>query len=103
MASSAAKRESFLSVYPKIEEELVAHFAAQRVPSDGTPFPPEAIEWFRKSLAYNAPGGKLNRGISVVDTVEIIKGRPLSDDEYFRAAVLGWCVELVRHVRFSCI
>ena len=31
----------------------------------------------------------------MVDTVEIIKGRTLTDDEYFKAALLGWCVELV--------
>ena len=47
-------------------------------------------------MDYNVPGGKLNRGMSVVDSVEILKGRPLTDDEYFKAAVLGWCVELVR-------
>ena len=34
--------------------------------------------------------------MSVVDTVEILKGRELTDDEYFKAAVLGWCIELVR-------
>lgn len=33
--------------------------------------------------------------MSVVDTVEILKGRPLSDDEYFKSALLGWCIELV--------
>jgi hypothetical protein len=48
-----------------------------------------------QNLNYNTPGGKLNRGMSVVDTVEILKGRQLSEDEYFKAAVLGWCVELV--------
>ena len=34
--------------------------------------------------------------MSVVDTVEILKGRDLTNDEYFKAAVLGWCIELVR-------
>ena len=48
-----------------------------------------------QNLDYNVPGGKLNRGISVVDSVEILKGRKLNDDEYFRAALLGWCVEFV--------
>ena len=53
-----------------------------------------------QNLDYNVPGGKLNRGISVVDTVEILKGRALTDEEYFKAALLGWCVELVspRHL-----
>ncbi len=49
-----------------------------------------------QNLDYNVPGGKLNRGISVVDSVEILKGRKLSDDEYFKSALLGWCIELVR-------
>jgi len=49
-----------------------------------------------QSLAHNVVGGKLNRGLSVIDSVEILKGRPLTDDEYLKAAVLGWCVELLQ-------
>lgn len=33
--------------------------------------------------------------MSVVDTAEILKRRPLSEEEYVKAAVLGWCIELV--------
>ena len=33
--------------------------------------------------------------MSVVDSVEILKGHKLDDDEYFKAALLGWCVEFV--------
>ena len=40
--------------------------------------------------------GKLNRGMSVVDTVEILKGDLLTDKEYFNSALLGWCVELLQ-------
>lgn len=58
--------------------------------------PKEAVVWYRNNLEYNTFGGKLNRGMSVVDTVEILKGRELSDDEYFKAAVLGWSVELLQ-------
>jgi farnesyl diphosphate synthase len=42
------------------------------------------------------PGGKLNRGLSVVDTARILKGRELTEGEYTKAAVLGWTVEFVR-------
>ena len=49
-----------------------------------------------QNLDFNVPGGKLNRGLSVVDSVEILRGRRLTDDEYFKAALLGWCIELVR-------
>ena len=46
-------------------------------------------------MDYNVPGGKLNRGMSVVDSVAILKGRELTESEYFKAAVLGWSVEWV--------
>ena len=46
-------------------------------------------------MDYNVPGGKLNRGLSVVDSVAILKGRELTESEYFKAAVLGWSVEWV--------
>ena len=36
--------------------------------------------------------------MSVVDTVEILKGHQLSDDEYLKAGVLGWAIEIVRWV-----
>jgi farnesyl diphosphate synthase len=54
-----------------------------------------------QNLYANTPGGKLNRGLSVVDTVEILKGSALTDDEYLKSAILGWCVELVRPSQLS--
>ncbi|KAJ6504487.1 isoprenoid biosynthesis-like protein [Mycena vulgaris] len=90
-----------------IRNELAALFASQGMPR-------EAVEWYKKvrmallssmyknisdppqNLDYNVPGGKLNRGLAVVDSVQILKGSTLTDDEYFKAAVLGWCVELLQ-------
>jgi farnesyl diphosphate synthase len=46
-------------------------------------------------MDYNVPGGKLSRGLSVVDSVAILKGRDLTESEYFKAAILGWIVEWV--------
>ncbi|GLB41091.1 putative FPP GGPP synthase family protein [Lyophyllum shimeji] len=90
MASDkAARRARFEAVFDVIRDELVEYCKKEGLPD-------EALEWYRKSLDYNVPGGKLNRGISVVDTVEILKGRPLTDEEYLNAAVLGWCVELLQ-------
>lgn len=89
MADKAASRAKFEGVFAAIREELLQHFAGEGMPV-------EAVEWYRKNLDYNVPGGKLNRGISVVDTVEILKGSALTEDEYFKAAVLGWCIELLQ-------
>lgn len=47
-------------------------------------------------LDYNVPGGKLNRGMAVYDTLEAIKGsKGVTADEAFKANILGWCIELV--------
>lgn len=84
-------RSRFLSVFPKIADEMV-----NVLKKEGMPI--EAQDWYRRNLDYNTPGGKLNRGMSVVDTVQILQGKDhLDDAEYERAAILGWCVELVSH------
>jgi len=83
------RRARFTAVFPKLEKELLDFVTAQG-------FPQEAITWFQRNLEYNAPGGKLNRGMSVVDSLEILRGEPLSEEEYFKSALLGWCVELLQ-------
>lgn len=59
--------------------------------------PADAMEWFEKNLLHNTVGGKCNRGMSVVDTYKVLKGdSELSEEEYNRAAILGWCTELLQ-------
>ncbi|KAJ7638332.1 farnesyl-diphosphate synthase [Roridomyces roridus] len=89
MADKAAKRAKFEAAWDRIRQELVSGIADEGMPKD-------AIDWFGKNLDYNVPGGKLNRGLSVVDTAEILKGSTLDDDEYYKAAILGWGVELLQ-------
>ncbi|KAL8306376.1 hypothetical protein RB601_008941 [Gaeumannomyces tritici] len=50
----------------------------------------------QQSLEVNPLGGKCNRGMSVPDTASVLLGRPLSEDEYFKAATLGWTTELLQ-------
>ncbi|KAG8215890.1 farnesyl-diphosphate synthase [Butyriboletus roseoflavus] len=83
------RRRKFEEVFERLRDDLVDHMKAENMPT-------EAVEWYRRSLDYNVPGGKLNRGMSVVDSVEILKGRALTEDEYFKAALLGWCIELLQ-------
>ncbi|KAI0357318.1 farnesyl-diphosphate synthase [Trametes cingulata] len=87
--AKAQKRQKFESVFAVLRDELLAYLKQEGMPQD-------AVDWFRRNLEYNVPGGKLNRGLSVVDSVEILKGRALSEDEYFKAALLGWCIELLQ-------
>ena len=54
----------------------------------------------RQNLDFNLQGGELDYIMSVVDFVKILRGRTLSDDEYFKAALLGWCIKLVSLTNF---
>lgn len=49
-----------------------------------------------QNLRTNAVGGKCNRGMSVPDSVSLLLGKALSEDEYFKAATLGWLTELLQ-------
>ncbi|PBK84776.1 hypothetical protein ARMGADRAFT_1088226 [Armillaria gallica] len=80
----AARRARFEGAWKVIKQELLDYITGEGMPKD-------AIEWYERNLDYNrdVPGGKLNRGMSVVDNAEIIKGTPLTDDEYLKAAVVA--------------
>lgn len=48
-------------------------------------------------LEYNAPGGKCNRGLTVVAAYRRLAGPERQDPESLRCALaVGWCIELVR-------
>ena len=97
-------REGFLTVY----DEIVAFLTDEVVPSYR--LPAEAQAHTRALIDYNVPGGKLNRGLTVVQAVNEIRGEErrkaggaaaagagagagASPAEAKRAAVLGWCIE----------
>ncbi len=93
MSDKAAAKSKFLSVFPDIVSELQDVLKGYGIAQD-------AIDWFTRNLEYNTPGGKLNRGISVVDTYVILKGYnsidDLSAEEYKKVALLGWAIELLQ-------
>ncbi|KAL2108567.1 hypothetical protein VUR80DRAFT_3617 [Thermomyces stellatus] len=79
----------FEAVFPKLEKVLVDDIASYGLPE---PY----VEWFRKSLNTNAVGGKCNRGMSVPDSASLLLGAPLTEEQYFQAATLGWMTELLQ-------
>lgn len=87
-----AAKEKFIGEFANLVEELKEILVSYNMPQ-------EAIEWFEKNLNYNTPGGKLNRGLSVIDTYCILKGKTITDltqEEYKKVALLGWCIELLQ-------
>ncbi|KAI0015106.1 terpenoid synthase [Xylariomycetidae sp. FL0641] len=82
--------QEFESVFPKLEQDLLSYVQKEYK------LPQQQLDWFKKSLQYNAKGGKCNRGMSVPDSVSLLQDKALSEDEYFQAATLGWMIELLQ-------
>jgi farnesyl diphosphate synthase len=81
--------QEFESVFPKLEEALLDHAKSYKLPQ-------EQLDWYKKSLNINTLGGKCNRGMSVPDSVSLLLNKKLDEDEYFKAATLGWMTELLQ-------
>ncbi|CAN0143490.1 unnamed protein product [Ascophyllum nodosum] len=57
---------------------------------------PEQLSWLRDMLEYNTKGGKMNRGMGVLDVMRAFaaaEDRKLRHEEVCRGSVLGWAVE----------
>ena len=90
--SKEAARTRFVNVFEGIVDELTDILVSYKMPQ-------EAITWFKNNLNYNTPGGKLNRGLSVVDTYAILNNTTadkLDDETYRKVAILGWAIELLQ-------
>ncbi|RLV95683.1 Farnesyl pyrophosphate synthase [Spathaspora sp. JA1] len=92
MSDKAAAKQRFINVFDGLVEELKEILVSYKMPQ-------EAVDWFVRNLDYNTPGGKLNRGLSVVDTYAILNNTTadkLTDEEYKKVAILGWAIELLQ-------
>lgn len=86
----ADDRALFMQVWSQISKELRMDFDQYGLPLD-------SVEYFSRMLEYNVPGGKLNRGLAVVATYRLLtQGQSVSQEDLFRAAVLGWIVEILQ-------
>ncbi|KAK7878854.1 hypothetical protein WMY93_030880 [Mugilogobius chulae] len=57
----------------------------------------DALQRLREVLVYNAPGGKRNRGLSVIGSLrELVPPPELTQDLVQRALLVGWCIELLQ-------
>ncbi|XP_066577106.1 farnesyl pyrophosphate synthase [Amia ocellicauda] len=57
----------------------------------------DALDRLKQVLEYNAPGGKRNRGLSVIGSLrEMVPPTQLGPELEQRALVVGWCIELLQ-------
>ncbi|NWZ86503.1 FPPS synthase, partial [Poecile atricapillus] len=82
------EREEFAAFFPQIVRDLT---------EDGLGHPEvgDAVARLKQVLEYNAPGGKCNRGLTVVAAFRRLAGPAQLDPESLRCALaVGWCIEL---------
>lgn len=80
-------REEFMEVFRELRQELIAE-----LPSNFE-MPAYVARWIDTLVADSVPGGKLNRGLTVVHTLQALSPKPLSAESIKQAAILGWCIE----------
>lgn len=93
IAKAGNDKDKFLAVYPMLRDEMLTHMRSNEMP-------PEAVEWCKTMMDYTVPGGKLNRGVTVVAVhrtlIQATEKRDLTDTEVARASVLGWAIEFLQ-------
>ncbi|XP_074665669.1 farnesyl pyrophosphate synthase isoform X2 [Strix aluco] len=86
--AAAAEREEFLGFFPQIVRDLTEGGL-------GHPEVGDAVARLREVLEYNVPGGKCNRGLTVLAAFRELAAPAQQDPESLRCALaVGWCIEL---------
>lgn len=91
--AAVTDRDKFLCLYPMLREQLLQHMKDNEMPTN-------AVEWCKQMMDYNVPGGKLNRGITVLTVYQALlqknQNQPLSPYQVAQAAVCGWSIEFLQ-------
>jgi geranylgeranyl pyrophosphate synthase len=85
---SIAEEDAFLLTFDELMDEI-ASFSSYKDME-------ETIEWLRRAVYYNVPGGKQIRGRGVVAAYRALVDEP-NADTIKEAYIVGWCIEIVRH------
>ncbi|KAD3067240.1 hypothetical protein E3N88_35120 [Mikania micrantha] len=75
----------FMQVYDSIKADLLHDPSFQ--------YDDDSRQWVDQMIDYNVLGGKMFRGLSVLESYQLLKTEKHTDDEVFLACVLGWCIE----------
>ncbi|XP_026821064.1 farnesyl pyrophosphate synthase-like [Rhopalosiphum maidis] len=79
----------FMAVFPDIVKDLTDNGLNLDVP--------DVNKWLEKLLHYNVPGGKNNRGLTLVLSFKMLSSPSDQTDENLKLSyILGWCVEILQ-------
>lgn len=87
-ADVAEDKAYFMKVYEYLTAEIVNEMSSE------FESPEDAVAWVKRCMDASVPGGKMNRGLTVLHTTRICrKGKRLTPYELYQTSILGWCVE----------
>eukprot|EP00753_Platysulcus_tardus_P013192 PLAT3638.1.p1 GENE.PLAT3638.1~~PLAT3638.1.p1 ORF type:complete len:369 (-),score=213.05 PLAT3638.1:88-1194(-) len=81
------EKKEFLETFETLRDQVLEPLATEYE------MPESAVAWIREMIDYTVPGGKMNRGLTVIHSAQLVLDRELTADERFKASTLGWCVE----------
>lgn len=93
ISSSEAKKASFSKIIPILIDEACDEL------EQSYEVRPDEVAWIRNVLDYNVIGGKMNRGLMVVESGVLLfesQGTNATNDDLCRFAVLGWVIEMLQ-------
>ena len=85
--------EKFKCLFPIIKQDILQYIKSENELCD------EGIQWLDEMMEYSVPGGKLNRGTTVLAVNRSMNrsmNRSVSTTDVARAAVAGWTIELLQ-------
>lgn len=85
---ATTEKAKFEAVYPMLRDQMLEHMSSHKLPT-------ESVEWVKEMMDYTVPGGKYNRGTTVVSVYELLN-KTSDTTELAKAAVLGWAVEFLQ-------
>lgn len=89
--NATTDRDKFLALYPQLKQELTDHLKTKHELND------EALQWVEEMMDYTVPGGKLNRGITVLNVHRTLSApNELTPTQIAKASVLGWAIEFLQ-------
>lgn len=88
--AATTDKEKFMVLFPYLKQQILDEVR------DENELLEEAVKHLDRMMEYSVPGGKLNRGTTVIAVFRSLSGGKLSTYATAQAAVLGWCIEFLQ-------
>ncbi|CCI49531.1 unnamed protein product [Albugo candida] len=85
--ATEAEHQAFMDIWVELKNEVLENMLQRH----GMPI--DAKKWVQDFIEYNCAGGKLNRGLSLLQCSQILFGTQMTTEVCRKVCILGWCIE----------